>query len=286
MPLTSAAISIALALCAAAGAGAGDYLAAHASRHIPAIRVAALVQAIGLVVVVAAGSLIGWPPLKPDDIVLWIVAGLAIAVGLAGLYRALAIGPIGLVAPVAAVTGAAVPVLAAVVRGHALDLTQYAGLALGLMAVALLSMAPVQPIAGSARRGIMSALLGGLGIGVFTLAIDAADHSSGLWPLAVSRAVAACVLGATGLLAALPFLSSHMPWRRLVGAGLLDSVSMIAFLYALRTGDLAIVAVITALYPAFTVALATFVDGERMLRTQVIGVGIAATAVVLICLPA
>jgi drug/metabolite transporter (DMT)-like permease len=279
-------VSMALALCAAAGAGAGDYLAAHASRCMSAIRVAALVQAIGLVVVVAAGSLNGWPDVGRGDAVLWVFAGLAIAVGLAGLYGALAIGPMGLVAPVAAVTGAAVPVLVDIGRGHVLELTQYAGLALGLAAIALLSAAPVQPAAGSARRGIAYALLGGLGIGVFTIAIDSADHGSGLWPLAVSRAIAALVLGVAALLATRPRPSSPTPWPRLAGAGVLDSTAMIAFLFALRSGELAIVAVITALYPAFTVVLATGLDGERMRRTQAIGIGIAAAAVVLIVWPA
>jgi drug/metabolite transporter (DMT)-like permease len=65
-------------------------------------------------------------------------------------------------------------------------------------------------------------------------------------------------------------------------AGLLDSGAMVAFLLALRAGPMSLVAVVTALYPAFTVALATVVDGERMLRTQAAGIALAAGAIVMI----
>lgn len=276
-------LSLFLALGAAAGAGSGDYLAAHAARRVPVVRVAAWVQAIGLLVVLAACIGSGSPVLARGDVTLSLLGGVAIAVGLAGLYGALAIGPIGITAPVAAVVGAAVPVIVDVAAGHALASQQYAGLLLGLVAIALLAAAPVEPIAGSARRGIVYALLGGLGIGVFTIALDASSPDSGMWPLAISRATAVVLLGlAVVRMSRKQPAAAPMPWSRIAAAGALDGAAMVAFLVALRTGQMALVAVVTALYPAFTVALARIIDRERMLRTQVVGIVVAATAVVLI----
>jgi drug/metabolite transporter (DMT)-like permease len=275
-------LSLVLALGAAAGAGTGDYLAAHASRSMPAIAVAAWVQALGLVVVAAAGVFGGWPALSPDDLAVSVLAGLSIAVGLAGLYGSLAIGPIGVTAPIAAVVGAAIPVVVDISTGQSLATLQYGGLLLGLVAVALLASGPADPSTGLAKRGIAYAVLGGVGIGAFTLALDAASPSSGLWPLAISRGVAAIALflAATRLYREVP--RAPVVWSRLCLAGFLDSAAMIAFLFALRMGYMSLVAVITALYPAFTVALATVIDRERMLRTQVAGIVVAAGAIIMI----
>ncbi len=68
------------------------------------------------------------------------------------------------------------------------------------------------------------------------------------------------------------------------GAGVLDSLANFAFLLAVREGDLAVVAVITALYPASTVLLARVLLNERIGRAQIAGLGIAAVAVSLLAL--
>ncbi|WP_256862540.1 EamA family transporter [Microbispora sp. GKU 823] len=67
-------------------------------------------------------------------------------------------------------------------------------------------------------------------------------------------------------------------------AGMLDSLANLAFLLAARSGDLAVVAVITALYPAGTVLLARVVLAERIHRSQLTGLGAAAVAVSLLAL--
>lgn len=67
-------------------------------------------------------------------------------------------------------------------------------------------------------------------------------------------------------------------------AGVLDSVANLLFLFAARSGDLAVVATITALYPAGTVLLARSVLAERVHRGQLVGLGIAAVAVSLLAL--
>lgn len=276
-------VSLALALCAAAGAGSGDYLAARAARQAPVLRVAAWVQVIGLLIVLAACLGDGRPNLDSSDAALSLAGGLAIALGLASLYGALAIGPIGITAPVAAIVGAALPVVFDAGSQHHLSLRHYAGLFLGLLAVGLLAAAPSQPAAGTARHGVIYALLAGIGIGVYTVALDASRPESGMWPLAVARTVAAMALL---LIPLRPAHAGHaaapLPWRAISAAGMLDGASMVAFLAALRAGQMGIVAVITALYPAFTMGLAIVIDRERVRLVQVAGIVAAATAVTLI----
>jgi drug/metabolite transporter (DMT)-like permease len=53
-------------------------------------------------------------------------------------------------------------------------------------------------------------------------------------------------------------------------------------LLASRRGLLTIVAVVVAMYPASTVVLATVLDGERMRRPQLLGLTIAAVALVFV----
>jgi len=276
--------SLILALGTAAGAGFTDYLGAHAARRMSAVRVAALVQAFGLVMVLAGLLLSGGGPPGPPALTLResiapALGGLSIAVGIASLYRALAIGPIGVTAPTAAVVGAALPVVVAVGLGAALVGLQYVGLALGLVGVALFASGPVGRSADDKLKGFGFAMLAGLGIGGFTLALDASDPAAGLWPLLITRSVAAASLW---IVAAAPAAAAATgDWKRLAAAGALDGAAMISFVLALHAGSMAIVSVIAAMYPAFTVALATLIDGERLRRPQLAGLAFAAAAVVL-----
>jgi drug/metabolite transporter (DMT)-like permease len=276
-------LSVALALGAAAGAGFADYLAAHAARRMPAIRVAAWIQSFGLAVVVALALLWGGPPtLSATDLVASTLAGLSIAVGISALYGALAIGPIGVTAPTAAVTGAALPVVVAVGLGETLGALQYAGLLAGLVGVALFASGPVGKTSADKTRGIGLALLAGLGIGGFTIGLHGIDAAAGLWPLALARSVAAATLWLVASRQRGGPAGRGARGSRLWIAGLLDGAAMVAFVIALQVGQMAIVAVLASLYPAFTVGLAALIDRERLQRAQLAGLAFAAAAVVLV----
>lgn len=284
-PIDASLLSPLLALAAAAGAGSSDYISAHAARRMPVVRVAAWVQTLGLGVVALSLAWSGAPALSSADVLNSVVAGISIAVGLAALYGALAVGPIGVTAPMSAVVGAAVPVVASLFLGQALTGSQYAGLALGLLGVALFAAGPIGRSADDKLLGIGLALLAGLGIGSMTIALDAIDTGAGTWPVAIVRSVAAAGLWLVAW--RLPGTTATGPthWGRLVIAGVLDASSMVAFLLALQLGHMAIVAVLTALYPAFTVALAVLIDRERLRPVQLGGLAAAAAAVVLVSWP-
>ena len=65
-------------------------------------------------------------------------------------------------------------------------------------------------------------------------------------------------------------------------AGMLDMAANAIYLLAARRGLLALVAVLSALYPASTVVLARLVLHERLTRTQIGGLALAGVGVVLI----
>ena len=72
-----------------------------------------------------------------------------------------------------------------------------------------------------------------------------------------------------------------MGWS-LLGLGLVNTIADLLFLLATREGLLSLVAVITSMYPAVTVALAALLLGERTSSQQVIGLVAAGISVALI----
>jgi drug/metabolite transporter (DMT)-like permease len=151
---------------------------------------------------------------------------------------------------------------------------------IALPGVALISLQPEGEVDRSG--GVPEAVLAGVCFSVLFIALDRAGTHAGTWPLVPGQAVATIVIGA----AAIRGGSVRMPWRRLaplaMGAGVLGGVGNILFLSATGRGQLAVVAVISSLYPAFTVLLARVVLGEHMDRIQQLGLAVAALAVILI----
>jgi drug/metabolite transporter (DMT)-like permease len=228
-------------------------------------------------------------PLVPGDLsagtVGWsAAAGLAGALGVVLLYLGLATGPMGVVAPLTAVASAVVPAAVGIGLGERPPPLAYVGVALALLAVALVSRGPGgeagrRPVT---ARAVGIALLAGVGFGCYFVLLARAPESSGGWPLLVSRissAVAVVALAlATGRVGR---LSAGVP-RLAVAAGALDAAANLAYLLAVRQGLLSLVAVLVALYPAATILLARLVLGERTGRAQRLGLAVAAGSVALI----
>ena len=127
------------------------------------------------------------------------------------------------------------------------------------------------------------ALVSGVAIGLFFVVLAEARPESGLWPLVGARAGALpfCVLA--GALVGQPLrLVPRGAVLTATAAGIVDMTANVLYLLASRMGSLAVVVTLSSLYPASTVALARVVLGERLHRTQVIGLVCALVAVVLI----
>lgn len=270
-----------LALLAALAYGTSDFAAGVASRRLSAGPVTATVQACGLA---AAGvAVLLFPGAGPAVAALgWGAAsGIGSAAGTLSLYQGLSAGPMSVVATVSSVLTAVIPAALGVALGDRLSVPAGVGIGIAVLAIGLVSW---QRDAGEGRRvraGLGYGVLAGMGFALLLIALDRAGTGSGAWPLVPGQAVS--------LLLVTPFArgirelpAARGPTALTVGAGLLGGTANLIYLAAAGRGQLAIVAVLTALYPAVTVLLARICLAERWTRLQALGLITAAAAVVLL----
>ncbi len=287
---------VALSLAVAVFYGAADFCGGLATRRASALAVVVWSQAAGLLVLLAALPFVPGV-FSPSDLVVSLVCGVCgtLAVGL--LYRGLAIGVMGVVSPITAVLCAALPVAWGIGRGERPAALALVGIAFALVAVVLVSAAtpasaqPTAPLAGTAAKrrgrippGIPEALGAGVAFGIFFIALAQAHRDAGLYPLLGTRVISMLLLlgGACALRRPLRVARPGLPTIALCGA--LDMGANVLYILAAHAGALSIVAVLSSLYPAATVALAGLVLRERLVRAQWAGVGVAFAGVLCISL--
>ena len=274
-------VALLLALMSSLSYGAADFLGGVAARDAHVLRVVVIAAPASLLV-----ELLLWPVVGATfaaGAVTWGAAsGLASAAAFALLYRTLAIGPMSVLSPVTALVSAALPVSVGLLGGESLGGLAVGGMTLAFVAIVVVSGGTDTHAVRPSRSALALALGAGAAIALQLVCLDQAPNDSGVAPLIVGRAVSsAVVLGAAfALRRRLGDTRPSLPVC--AAAGVLDSLANFAFLLAVRDGDLAVVAVITALYPAGTVLLARAFLAERIAPTQLAGLGLAAVAVSLL----
>jgi len=279
-----------LALGSAVLYGAADFTGGFATRRAGTIPVVILSQASGLILLALTLPLL--PSASPSraDLLWGAAAGLTGGIGVALLYRALAIGIMAVVAPTTAVCAVAIPVVVSVLLGERPVPLAVAGIGLGIASIVLVSQQRSAEHPGSSqesssathRSGVGIALASGVLIGFFFLTLARTRSDAGMWPILVARTVSVTLFGAV---ATAGRISIRMPARMAALAivcGVIDMLANALYLLAAREGPLSIVVTLSSLYPASTVLLARIVLGERLNLLQVFGVGCALAAVVLI----
>jgi drug/metabolite transporter (DMT)-like permease len=274
-----------LSILAALTYGAGDFLGGIATKRTgDSLGVVAVSSLAGVAILAAVVWLFPADPTAAD--LAWgAAAGVAGGAGVTLFYRALATGVMSVVAPVAAVTGAVVPVIAGLALGERPGALALVGVALAVVAVALLAReAPGREEHPTADRtqALLLALGAGAGFGGFFVLLDRTGDDAGLWPLIASRSTTLVLAIGVALMLRHALVPRNGALGLSVGTGVLDMAANVCFLVANREGLLALVAVITSLYPASTIALAQVFLGERLARHQLVGLGLAGLAVVLI----
>ncbi len=277
-------MAIVLGLLTSAFFGAGDFFGGLSAKKTSALNVVAFSHVIGL-----CGALLLAPWLADSftarDFGLGAVAGGLGGFGVILLYRGLARGPMAVVAPLTAITSAAVPALWGVAAGDTLSTLAWVGVGAALVAIALSSIpnesdgAPVTP------RVVFESLAAGAAFGTMFILFDATSDGTAPWPVVGARTLTVGFLLSFIFLARRDGLATVRPAIGTIAlAGLCDTGSNILFLFAAEVGDLSIVAVLSSLYPAATVLLARFVLDERMSRLQLLGLVTALVAAALIAL--
>lgn len=277
-------IALLLALGSSLAYGCADFLGGLGARKAHVLRTVMIAAPASLVV-----ELLLWPVLGASfsaGALGWGAAsGVASAAAFVLLYRTLAIGPMNVLSPVTALVSAALPVGVGLLQGEHLAVAGVVGLPLALVAVVLVSAGHGAGSARPSRTALLLAFGAGAAIALQLVFLHQTPSDSGVAPLIVGRAVSSAItLAAAGVM--YRRLGSERPaYAMSAAAGVLDSVANLLFLLAARSGDLAVVAVIVALYPAGTVLLARGVLAERIHRGQLVGLGTAAVAVSLLALP-
>jgi len=273
-------MALLLSLAAAIVYGAGDFLGGFATKRAPVITVVFGSQCAGIAVLAVAVPLTPGT-YHPIDVAYGAGAGILGAVAVALLYRGLAIGAMGIVSPITAVLAAAVPAIYGIAVGERPAAAALAGIALALIAVVVVSFSGSN---GRTVRGIPEAIVAGFMFAAFFIVLARTSPDAGLWPLAGARGASIVVFGIAALAVRAPLAPPRGARATIVCGGLFDMLANVLYVLAVHTGLIAIVAVVTSLYPASTVALAGIVLRERLSARQWIGVGCAFAGVATIAL--
>ena len=260
--------------------GSGDFAGGVASRRNSSYQVLTLAALSGVVVLLVLA--LAWGDPFPDRTdILWAAAGgIGGAIGIVALYQGLSLGNAALVAPTTAVTATLVPMLFELLRRNPPRPGQMAGFALAFLGIWLVSQTRADNST-QQRQGLWLALFAGLGFGSFFVLIGQVGPGAVFAPLVVARTAA---LGFAFLLLSLrreriPALKSN-PLALL--AGVLDAGGNIFYLLATQYTRLDVAAVLSSLYPASTVILASTLTHEVISARQWAGVIICLAAVVFI----
>jgi drug/metabolite transporter (DMT)-like permease len=274
-------IAVVLALAGAVSYGVSDFIGGLASRRTSVWPVAVL-SCFGSFLGALVMALVQPGAPTTADLGWGALAGVGAGAGTAFLYRGLAGGRMGVVAPVSGVGATVIPVLIGVAAGERPAALVWLGMLAAVPGIWLVSREETLGSAPTGGSGLLEGVLAGIGFGILFAALGQVPAGAGLWPLCVcevaavvTTVVAAVVLGGD------PRPRGGVEWWGLA-SGLLAVAAGLAFLLATHRGLLSVSAVVVSLYPAFTVLLAALVLHEHIHRAQAWGLALCGAAVVLV----
>lgn len=271
----------ALALGSAALVGTSDFLGGLAGRRGRLHAVVVWSQLIGLVTIAVVSYLIGGSPTSEE---LWwgAAAGVCGSVAVTILYRGFTVSQIGIVSPVSSVGAAAVPVVFGLIVGERPATAALAGVAVGIVAIALVSRTRSSTNDGAVLAGVLHGLGAGIGFAGLFVLLSFTSESAGTWPLVPGRLAGAVTLTIWAMALRSPLRPVKGTWLPIIGAGVFAMIGNGLFLLAVQRGLLSLVSVLTSLYPAASVMWARVVLKERLQPIQMVGFVLALVAVGLI----
>jgi drug/metabolite transporter (DMT)-like permease len=275
-------VGILLALGSSLLWGSADFCGGLLSRRRPALAVTCASQLIALLAALLyATATRDW--LAPGGYAFWaaVVAGVSGSVGLIAFYRALSVGPMGLVAAIAA-TAVLLPVFAGMLHGEQPGALQATGIVLAVGGVVLAGGPEIRSGQQVRRSAIGLAVLAALGFGACLWALAATRGQHLAMVLATQRATnvlvdVALMIGVGG---AARFAGRDLPMLTFIGLG--DLAANATYALATRTSLVSVVAVLASLYPLVTALLGRFVLGERLRPVQRVGAATALAGVLLL----
>lgn len=282
-------LTVVIGLGSALVFGSADFLGGLAAKRMSAVLATAIAAVTGLVLLCLALPLIGGTWSVPA-MLLGALSGVSGAIAIGLLYACLAVGPMSILSPLTAVVSAVVPLAVGLIGGERLGPVGYVALGLAVVAIVLVGFVPEKGAVRPSPKGVLMAVGSGIAIGAFLIIIDKAPDDSGIIPLVFNRATNATIMFAIvlggWLIARRRRAGAPDPergsWRAglrfAIACGVIDAIANAGLLLGVRIGELSVMAVLTALYPAGTIILAAIVLKERIAPVQYAGLALAITA--------
>jgi drug/metabolite transporter (DMT)-like permease len=274
-------MSLVLGVIVAACFGTGDFLGGLASRRTATLVALGLAQTTALVGAVVVALIAGGEPTTQDHL-LGALAGLLNVAALGCLFQGLSIVRVSLVAPLAAVIGAFIPVGWGLLIGERPSAMAMVGVVLAVTAAGLISRGRDEDVAGTSRTSTLLALAAGVGFGLSFICFVSTGEGSGMWPVLTARAAAVVGVGAALVVARPALPTERVPVVQSAASGVLDVIAAALLLIAARAGLASTVAPVAALGPAFTVGHARWFLRERSTPIQIVGLALALVGLALI----
>ncbi|HEX5825838.1 MAG TPA: EamA family transporter [Candidatus Limnocylindrales bacterium] len=271
--------TVAFGLASAIAWGAGDFGGGWTGRRAPVLGVALGVDALGAIIMVGLAVAIGEPMPGATTLILAALAGVLAVAGILGLYTGLAVGRMGVVAPVTGLIAASLPVAVGFARQGMPGAEVVAGIGCALIAVILVSRS-VDP--GGRPSGIEYAVFGGIGLGLFNVLVGAFPEHRVAWPLVVIKLGSLVPIAAIVLLGRRPWHVQRAVLPAVAAVAVLDLAGNGLYILATQTGRLDIAATLSSLYPVTTVVLAIVLLHEQVSRSHLAGIIMAGLAIALI----
>jgi drug/metabolite transporter (DMT)-like permease len=263
-----------LALLGAASWGVGDFFGGLAARKAHVLTVLVGSQAVGLAgaavwVVVSSDA----PPAL-EDVLPAVGAGACGALGLAALYRGMAVGAMGIVAPISAASPV-VPLAVDLTRGVSPSALQWVGIAVVLGGITLLAREPGGTRSAGLAAGVALALAAALAFGLFVVGLDAAADGGVPWTILAVRSTSTLLALTLALVASVALVPPARLVPAVLAVGVFDTSANVLVAFATTRGSAGVVAVLSALYPVVTILLARVALGERLDRPRRVGGALA-----------
>lgn len=259
--------------------GAADFFGSVGSKRSSPFAVAAWSQWAGVPVIAVVAFFVG-SEFTSRDVALGLAAGAGAALGVGALYRGFSVGSVGIVAPVASTFAAMVPIVVGLLIGERPSGLVALGLVAGVGSVILVGYVPGR--AQLSAVSVVHGLVSGIGFGIMVLAYAATSEASELAPAVAGRFSAAVLATVTMFVLSAPRTVKRESVTPTILAGALAAFGTGFFVIASQQGELILVGVAVALFPAVTVILAAIFLRERLAASQWIGIATAVLAVAMI----
>jgi len=273
--------AILLAFACALSYGFGDYFGGLATRTSPLFKVLPITVGTGLLSLLIAAPFLG-ADFSREAVTAGLFAGTFGVVGYIFVLKSLGLGPMGAVAPITALVAVIIPFSVGLFRGERLTVTGSIGALLAMASIVLVSRSTIDATHPLTTTAASFAMLGGFGFAGFLLSVSSAPVGSGLSPVITARSLTMLIFCVTAVVLRKSMAGNPVDAKRAMASGALDVWGGTTFMLATQRGQLVIISVVAALYPAITVLLARVFLAERLERHQVIGLIGAGLAVILL----